>query len=178
MPLCTSVLFCNSLVLLMVLCGCTAHRTDPWGGRITPAPAWVRALPERPGYLFAVGSCPKTYHPEDARKNAIDDARVQLAKSIRVDIRSIAVSEVSSGSLGSTYYELSKESLDLAVQHSQVEAFWYDLEGEVGSKDTAYVLVRMGLSPASPGASDRSPGATEPRSEAPLDHLSDASSEP
>ena len=122
-------------------------------GKSDPAspPAWVLKLPQEKGYTFARGSCGRTSDPKDAEEKAADDARIQLAKTIKVEVSSLLVDfEKSSGSVfgGSQFIHdynvrVDREALELSLAGSQIISVWMDQKGKVGPSGTTYALARL-----------------------------------
>jgi len=139
-----------TLVLGGVIFCCAGNENLKKSNPDTP-PAWVRKLPQEKGYTFARGSCGRTSDPKDAEENASDDARVQLAKSIKVEVSSLLVDfENSSGSAfgGSQFIQdysvrVDREALELSLAGSQIISVWTDRKGKAGPPDTTYALARL-----------------------------------
>ncbi len=142
------------LGITLVLCGvifCCAGNENLRKSNPDTPPAWVLKLPQEKGYTFARGSCGRTSDPKDAEENASDDARVQLAKSIKVEVSSLLVDfENSSGSAfgGSQFIQdysvrVDREVMELSLAGSQIISVWKDRKGKVGLSDTTYALARL-----------------------------------
>ena len=114
-------------------------------------PSWLTELPRHDKYIYAVGSCPKTYRREDAKEKALENARVELCRSINVDIQSVVFDTRSLKERGgrSPGYEqgvsfrVDKYVSEVLLSGSQAMAFWYDVKGVAGNKGNTYALVRI-----------------------------------
>ena len=138
------------LALSLVISGCAGNRSFGKSDPATP-PAWLLKLPQEKGYTFALGSCGRTSDPKDAEEKAADDARIQLAKTIKVEVSSLLVDfEKSSGSAfgGSRFIHdynvrVDREALELSLAGSQIISVWLDQRGRAGPPGTTYALARL-----------------------------------
>ncbi|MDD5223951.1 MAG: hypothetical protein PHE84_08160 [bacterium] len=145
-----TIILVLTLALNGVALGCAGNKSF---GKSDPAapPAWVLKLPQEKGYAFARGSCGRTSDPKDAEENAADDARVQLAKTIKVEVSSLLVDfENSNGSAfgGSRFIHdysvrVDREALELSLAGSQIISVWLDKKGRAGTSGTTYALARL-----------------------------------
>ena len=114
-------------------------------------PIWVVKLPQDNEYIYAVGSCPKTYVPEDAEPRAEENAKKELSRSIKVEVRSVMVGlEGAEGQTGS-YSQLHEEKsvkvddtlLKEILDKAELVEYWFDKGGITGEKENTYALVRI-----------------------------------
>ena len=130
--------------------GCAGNKNLGKSGPASP-PAWVLKLPQEKGYTFARGSCGRTSDPKDAEEKAANDARVELAKTIKVEVSSLLVDfEKSGGSAfgGSQFIHdynvrVDREALELSLAGSQIISVWMDQRGRAGPPGTTYALARL-----------------------------------
>lgn len=114
-------------------------------------PSWLSRIPQDQGIIYARGSCGRTSDPKDAEKRAIEEARVELSKTIKVEVSSLLVDyEEEGGSAfgGSGFVRdysvrVNREALALSLAGSQVVSTWRDAEGKAGPPFTTYALVRL-----------------------------------
>jgi hypothetical protein len=114
-------------------------------------PSWVVKLPQDSEYIYAVGSCPRTHVREDAEPRAEDDAKQELSRSIKVEVRSVMVDlEGEEGQTGS-YSQLHEEKsvkvddnlVESILDKAELIEFWFDKSGIAGEKENTYALVRI-----------------------------------
>lgn len=130
--------------------GCAGNKNLGKSDPVFP-PVWVLKLPQEKGYTFARGSCGRTSNPKDAEEKAADDARIQLAKTIKVEVSSLLVDyEKSTGSAfgGSQFIHdynirVDREALELSLAGSQIVSVWIDQKGKAGPPGTTYALARL-----------------------------------
>ncbi|UCD84379.1 MAG: LPP20 family lipoprotein [Deltaproteobacteria bacterium] len=112
---------------------------------------WVVKLPQDSEYIYAVGSCPKTHVREDAEPRAEDNAKQELSRSIKVEVRSVMVGlEGVEGQTGS-YSQLHEEKsfkvddilLEAILDKAELVEYWFDKGGITGEKENTYALVRI-----------------------------------
>lgn len=114
-------------------------------------PSWLIEIPQDDEYIYALGSCSKTYRRKDAEERALENARVELCRSINVDIQSVVFDTRSLKERGgqSPGYEqgvsfrLDRYVSEAVLSGSQAMAFWYDKKGVAGNKGNTYALVRI-----------------------------------
>ena len=114
-------------------------------------PPWLSRMPQEQGVIYARGSCGRTSDPKDAEKRAIEEARVELSKTIKVEVSSLLVDyEKEGGSAfgGSGFVRdysvrVNREALALSLAGSQVVSTWRDVGGKAGPSHTTYALVRL-----------------------------------
>lgn len=136
-------------VPLFSLSGCAGGKRSP--GSI---PGWMSRVPQENGVIYARGSCGRTSNPKDAEGKAIEDARVELSKTIKVEVSSLLVDyEKAGGSAfgGSGFIRdysvrVNREALALSLSGSEVVSTWFDREGRAGPPYTTYALVRLSRS--------------------------------
>ena len=114
------------------------------------APRWVMTTPQKEGELCAVGSTEPAFYKEDAKGYAADNARKELARSLKLEIRNIIVdistdrgSNVDEG----TFMEVSSWATSTVLKESVIVNYWHDEEGIAshGRKGIAYALACMPL---------------------------------
>ncbi len=117
----------------------------------TSSPSWLTELPQDDEYIYAVGSCSKTYRRKDAEERALENARVELCRSINVDIQSVVFDirsfkergGQSPGYRQGVSFRMDKYVSEVVLSGSQAAAFWYDEKGVAGNKGNTYALVRI-----------------------------------
>lgn len=130
------------LSLGILLLGCIGTR----GISNRLPPSWMRQLPQETGVFYARGFCPRTYSRTDAVKGAIDDALTELARRLEVEVKSLTV-EVTKAGVGSRIgsqklVQISQQTSNVALLGAEVLDWWYDVQGQMGEKETTYALVR------------------------------------
>lgn len=114
-------------------------------------PSWLIEIPQDDEYIYAIGSCSKTYRRKDAKERALENARVELSRSISLDIQSVVfdIHSLRESKERSSIYEqrvtfrLDRYVSEAVLSGSQAVAFWYDKKGVVGDKGITYALVRI-----------------------------------
>ncbi len=114
-------------------------------------PSWLIEIPQDDEYIYAIGSCSKTYRRKDAKERALENARVELSRSVSLDIQSVLLdihSSRESKERSSIYeqrvtFRLDKYVSEAVLSGSQAVAFWYDKKGVAGEKGITYALVRI-----------------------------------
>jgi len=132
-------LFAALILALSFLAGCKATEVKPSGS----APAWVVRTPEMKGMICAVGASGPTYYREDAKLNAAENARAELARTISVTINTIMVdmaTEKGHSMDDATVTEVSSWATTAAVENSSILEYWHDAEGRLSNKNFTYAL--------------------------------------
>lgn len=98
----------------------------------TSAPKWVNELPISEGSLFAVGVVNRYYEKKAGEEAAGNAAKLELAQTIKLNVKTIASSW--SGNVGGTGFvsELEKtidEDVVASVQNARILETWIDPEG-------------------------------------------------
>lgn len=114
-------------------------------------PTWVERTPSARGKLYAVGMVGRTYFPEDGRRNAAEEARKELARTLSSRVESLllqiersrgsgflAEAEIVSATTGAT---------ELVVDASQILEYWVDSRGLIlgGQQGATYALAIIDL---------------------------------
>lgn len=127
------------ILLLSFLYACQTTEVKP----SSPPPDWVVRTPNISGNICAVGASAPTYYTEDAKSNAAENARAELARTISVNIKNIMV-EMSTAKGSSvddaTVSEVSSWATAAAVENSSILEYWYDADGQVSKKNFTYAL--------------------------------------
>lgn len=140
----------NSFLPFAALC-CLLMTGCFWGKKDAPVmkgpkpPAWV-LNPERTGFYSAVGVCGQTLFRKDARDNAAEDARANLALAFESEVKVIIVQVTDNKGTNSDQthvVEASKLSADIVMEQSEIQGYWVDKYGEVDKPMTTYALARM-----------------------------------
>lgn len=114
-------------------------------------PGWVFRTPVESGKLYAVGRVGRTLYPDDGKRNAADDARKELSKSLQAKVESIIViiEQSDSRSYYNEAFVLQATSLatNVVTEKSQILEYWVDSEGLVPNAEqgTTYALAVLSL---------------------------------
>jgi hypothetical protein len=103
--------------------------------RITPSttnPSWIETLPQKKGYLYAVGVSPRYFHEKSSWDNATNQVRKQLAVSIAVQIQAVQKRTDVAG------VEQRNRELSVTLQEFEILRRWVDPK-----TDLFYVLGRI-----------------------------------
>lgn len=106
------------------------------------------------GKLYAVGSCGRTFIPENAWKYAADDARGELATNLQARVQGAFLLVQKSGNRGfideAYIVDATATATDIVMKESQIVSIWFDEHGEVpgGDQGTTYALAVMTVSKA------------------------------
>jgi len=97
-------------------------------------PAWLDRLPGEKGKLYATGYSGPTYHSEDARKYAGEDAMDNLAASLRAHVQAYTLLVESASGLTVDQFAQTLEDpdavfRDLVRKNAKLEATWVDRDG-------------------------------------------------
>jgi hypothetical protein len=116
-------------------------------GAIKVAPDWVMHTPSMPKKVCAVGAVDPTFYRDDARSNASDAARAELAKTIQVKISTVMYDEINSHGGGWTE-EVSVQQIvgsisDVVLSGAQVVEVWFDEHGVVDREGMTFALACM-----------------------------------
>jgi len=98
----------------------------------SPPKNWWEKLPEKKGYLFAVGGSPIYYYERNSWKEAEHNARIALAMEIYTGVKSFRAyaGQINKG--------ITQESVNVMLKNAQVVARHIDRK-----KGICYVLIRM-----------------------------------
>ncbi len=96
------------------------------------APSWVESLPEKPGYIYAIGVSPNYFYESSSWETAEKMARRNLGFNIRVSTQALQKIDENSGQ------EIRNEGISVELRHFQIAERWKD-----NSKNLYYVLARM-----------------------------------
>jgi hypothetical protein len=96
----------------------------------------------------------RSYFADDSKEQALEKARVELARSIQINVKSLFVNVETSSKSAFTgnettdeyTMEVSESVSDVALSGSQAVAFWFDAKGVVGPAETTYALIRLSKS--------------------------------
>ena len=112
--------------------GVEPHSAAPATGRT--GPAWLDRLPGTQGKLYATGYSGPTYHPEDAKRYAGEDAIDNLAASLRAHVQAYTLLVESGSGLSVDQFAQRLDDPDAAFRdlvrkNAKVEAIWVDRDG-------------------------------------------------
>ena len=96
------------------------------------APKWVRKLPRKRGYAFAVGISHLYYHEENSWREAERAARLELARDVLSEIRNL------SKQAGGTLEYVIVTRTEATLREAQIVGRWLDRK-----EKACYVLCRM-----------------------------------
>ncbi len=134
-----TILGCSGLLVFASCVGGSPSRSPALGA--SPPPAWIDQPPATKNELCAIGVSGPSYYPEEALANSKAQALVELARGIRVKIRSEMRIKQQGDTLGrsETYVnEVSDFATEAVVRLSQIRSQWvnpgdYPTRGEQGS---------------------------------------------
>ncbi len=129
-----------STCLTAMLCGVLVHG---WlWAQNKPAPKWVNELPVSEGSLFAVGVVNRYFEKKAGEDAAAQAARMELAQTIRVSVKTITRSWGGT-TVGSGFLQEMEKSIDedvmAAVASARILETWIDPEGLI------YALAELSL---------------------------------
>lgn len=129
------------LISACLLAGCGG------GGNVKKdagVPGWLLKPPREKGRICAVGASEPTYYAEDAKEVAAENARKELARTIRVAVSSVMVDDSGSRS-SSNISETSSWATSAVLEKSEIADYWRDVEGmaSFGRKGVTYALACM-----------------------------------
>ncbi len=132
--------------ILMLTAGCIS--TSP--SVAARPPEWTIRTPQSKTAIYAVASWPPTFFEQDARDKAMAQARAELAKTLRVNVRGVLVDWASSshvfGSQGHAedfIATMDSETLDVSMTGSQIVSVWCDRKGLVSQPGTWWALAKL-----------------------------------
>ncbi len=110
-------------------------------------PDWVLKTPDMEGRICSVGMSDPTFFEEDAKINAAEIARKELAKTLSIDINTIMI-DFASGKGDSVdtanVMQISSWASSAVVQNAEVLEYWCDTKGLVSEKkNSTYALSCM-----------------------------------
>ncbi len=113
-------------------------------------PSWTLQTPQSRSAIYAVASWPRTRFEQDARDKAMSQARAELAKTLRVDVKGVLVDWASStnalggqGHAEEFFASMDSETLDVSMSGSQIISVWCDRDGLVSEKGTWWALAKL-----------------------------------
>lgn len=129
------------LIIVCLLTGCGG------GGNVKKdqaIPGWLLKPPREKGRICAVGTSEPTYYAEDAKEFAAENARKELARTIRMAVSSVMVDD-SGERQSSTVSETSSWATSAVLEKSEIVDYWHDVEGKAsfGRKGATYALACM-----------------------------------
>lgn len=133
-------LTCILLLLFQFSCASDTSRKEPG------IPAWLTRLTQEKNTLCAMGMSGPTFYRDDAMKNAAENARTELARTLKVEIDSIMIdvsSEKNSGVSESSVTSISSWATKAVVEGSYIKEYWHDHDGKYGKKNYSYALACM-----------------------------------
>jgi hypothetical protein len=136
-----------AVLAFTLLAGCASTQIGVKSGEI---PSWINRLPQTEGKLYAVGISGPTYYPEDAKLNAAENARKELAKSLSVRVQALYLAlQRGEGHQESeiSLVTVSFWAIDIVVLHSQVLELWVDQDAKIANSEpgTVYALALIDL---------------------------------
>jgi hypothetical protein len=121
-------------ITLVLLCMGEVPTLSSAKGFNLKSPGWVSELPQRHGFLYAVGQSSLQFHEEETWPLAEYNARISLALSFVSQLRSLGKR------LDKNLSTASVVKTDAVLRRIQVIERWFDAENRI-----SYVLVRMPL---------------------------------
>jgi hypothetical protein len=107
----------------------------PYKEGLVPPP-WIDKLPESGGgKIYGVGYSAPTFWPQDALRNAEEDARGKLALALASHVEVLGLDTLSGKSA-----TIDKEATDLLLRNSRIEATWVDENGDRGEPASVWAL--------------------------------------
>jgi hypothetical protein len=111
----------------------------------------VSTLPRDSIYVYAIGTCPKTYYQTDSEAKALENARAELARSISIRVKTTVIDRQElQGQTGTVQQTSSEQSSQVdetvseaVLKGSEVVAYWKDEQGVVGEAGTTFCLARI-----------------------------------
>lgn len=94
-------------------------------------PIWIESLPSSRDYIYAKGESKKYFYLKSSWIEAEKNARINLAKSIKLKIQSLQKKNTLE------YQDIKTEDTDVILKNIEVVQRWYDPEGQL-----IHVLVR------------------------------------
>lgn len=135
------------LIVCFLLLTCSSTDGTRTSGKI---PGWLFRAPEVKGKSYAVGISGPTFFQEDAKMNAAENARKELAKSLSSRVQSLYL-----GLQKSDYKKeqelflltVSSWSTDIVILNSQILEIWVDEKAQMPNSQpgTVYALVVIDL---------------------------------
>ncbi len=106
----------------------------PRAGTGKSGPAWLDRLPGSPTKVYAAGYAGPTYHAEDARKYASDNAVENLIASLRAHVQAYTLLVENASGLSVDQFAQAQGDPDEAFRgivekNAKVEEVWVDVEG-------------------------------------------------
>lgn len=99
-----------------------------------PQPEWVENIPRSNNYRYSVGISESYYHDTESWENAVENARIELAKESRIKSRQIQKK------LDSQYTDIVRETTTTIVSEVEIISRWIDTKTKLH-----YVLIRSQL---------------------------------
>jgi len=112
---------------------------------IKDIPPWVKRCPidEKGEYIYAVGYSSSAFYHKDTIEHAKDHSRIELAKSIKIDVKEemfdIMVSEKRSFVRKNKFITISETITDSILTDSEILEIWHDRNGVTGEKKILYM---------------------------------------
>ncbi len=134
------------IFLFLVLFSSCAGYPGKEGNSNGKAPKWIMHPLRNEDALCAVGVSEPTFYRRDARENAAEAARSELARTLRIEITSVMV-DISSSN-GSAVSETTVSSISVwaastVMEGASIKEYWRDEEGIAGKQGFTYALVCM-----------------------------------
>jgi len=97
-------------------------------------PAWLERLPTSTTRVYAAGYSGPTYHPDDARRYAADDAIANLAASLRAHVQAYTLLVENASGLTLDQFSRTLDDpdgafVDIVRKNAKIEETWVDAEG-------------------------------------------------
>ncbi len=138
----------TALLLVVMAAGVAGCAGGGGGGTPEGVPGWVMRTPSPEGRLCAVGTSEPTYYLDDAKLEAAESARKELARSLGTVVNSIMIDfadEKSEHITEGSVVRVSSWATEEVLSKSEVLEYFFDTEGVVsaGKKGVAYALACM-----------------------------------
>jgi len=153
--------YCLGVLFLSVIVGCSSSApvTVEEPKVVSVRPEWIDKIPEKNGFIYAVGSHAKSYFV-DAREKAGERARAELALSIQSHMSVLIVdyftSNGYSGGRQDLFASVSRNVSQLTLEGAQVLEYWED-----PNDGTTWTLVRMPVGPNAKNIASLAAGMAE-----------------
>jgi hypothetical protein len=120
-------------------------------------PPWIDKLPESGGgKIYGVGYSAPTFWPQDALRNAEEDARGKLALALASHVEVLGLDTLAGKSA-----TIDKEATDLLLRNSRIEATWVDESGGRGEPASVWALASYEVGAAQGGSPGWEPGSAK-----------------
>ena len=112
-------------------------------------PGWVKGplSYEKKGYFYALGYCAPTHERKSAEDYAKQQAILELAKVVGVQVKQTTLDSFSSSGRISgseeSFVSATEQTVDNVITNAEPVDVWYDAKGRRGDKGSAFALYRI-----------------------------------